>query len=256
MPLIHQITLGDRIPPFNRDCLESWQALGPRGFEVVTWTDRRAKDYLESCAFVEAAALYRRARNHGEASDILRIALTHGYGGLYVDWDVLLVDPDKFLAVMPDFGSSDCILLRDPHTKDPGFACTYDNSLFYMRKGHPLALDFIREMERSYSKDPVPATPYLTGPLALTSFLDSHAHYKAECRVVDTLDVYAFDYGDVIAETEDQAERREILRDRRTQDGAPAIHFWSHTWVPRQPWSRRVRERVSRILRKAIGTRS
>jgi hypothetical protein len=254
MPLIHHISLGNKIPKFNQECLDSWGKLKDRNFDVVSWTDQRAKDYLARCDIAEAKRLFARARNYGEASDILRMAITYSYGGLYVDWDVLLVDPDKFLAVMPDFESSSCILIRDPLTKEPSFSCAYDNSLFYMKKGNPLALDFLREMENSYSRDPVPNTPYVTGPLALTSFLDSHPHYKNDCGMVDTVDVYAFDYEDVIAQTTDHTQRA-VLKDYYKPGGAPAIHFWTHTWPPELKWSRRVRLKALRILRMGTGFR-
>jgi hypothetical protein len=251
---IHQITLGKTVPPFNRECLDSWRKLEDRGADVVSWTDRSVKDYLVKCPVVEAKTLYERARNYGEASDILRMAITYSYGGLYVDWDVLLIDPDKFLALMGDFESSNCILIQDRYTKEPNFSCTHDNSLFYMRKGNALALDFLSEMEQNYSKNPVPNTPYLTGPLALTRFLDSHPHYRDDCRMVDTLDIYEFDYEDVIGRTKDQTERA-LLKDYWKPGGAPAIHFWTHTWSPKPKWSKKVRDKVFKTFRRVTGVR-
>jgi hypothetical protein len=254
MPLIHQIVLGTSIPSINKQCLDSWRALETRGFTFVSWTNGSAEDYLANCPVGEAKALYERARNYGEASDILRIAITYGYGGLYVDWDVLLVDPDRFLAVMPDFESSNCVLLKDPHTKEPDFSCTYDNSLLYLRQGNVLALDFLREMERNYSSDPVPDTPFVTGPLALTRFLDSQPHYKNDCRMVDTLDIYSFDYADVIEYTKG-GKGREVLKTHVRRSSAPAIHLWTHAWVPKRKWSRRVVDRISRTFRMATRAR-
>ena len=98
--LIHQITLGKRLPDFNRKCLTSWDKLKGRDVDVVSWTDRNVKAYLADCPPKSVRTLYERASNYGEASDILRMAITYSYGGLYVDWDVLLVDADKFLAVV------------------------------------------------------------------------------------------------------------------------------------------------------------
>jgi mannosyltransferase OCH1-like enzyme len=255
MPLIHQITLGKEIPPLNRECLSSWRSLNDHGFQLVTWTDRSASDFLAACPVAEAKRVYERARNYGEASDILRMAVAYCHGGLYVDWDVLLVDPARFLAVLPDVASSNCILLRDQDTKDPAFPCIYDNSLFYMKKGHPLALDFLREMEQNYAKRPIPNTPYLTGPLALTSFLDLHPRHKADCSMVDIRDVYALDYSQVIERTGEYGNR-EVLRTSGTSGGAPAIHFWMHTWVTRPKWMTRVLNRVSKTLWLATRTRS
>jgi hypothetical protein len=249
MPLIHQIILGGNVPRLNRQCLDSWRALETRGFTVVRWTDVRVRSYLAEGSVPEAGRLYQAARNRGEASDILRVAITYSYGGLYVDWDVLLLDPGAFLAVMPPVERSDYVVLRDPHTTEPDFSCTYDNSLFYLRQGTPLALAFLAEMKRNFSREPLPDTPFLTGPLALTRFLDSHPELKSACQFVDTRDVYSFDYADVQALTNDP-HRRKFLKERWRPGGAPAIHFWTHAWAPKPRWPQRTRVALSRVLRR------
>lgn len=254
MPAIHQIVLGTTIPPLNKQCLDSWRALESRGFHVVSWTTRTAEDYLATCPVSEAKTLYERARNYGEASDILRIAITHGHGGLYVDWDVLLIDPDKFLALMPDFERCNCVLLTDPNTREPGFSCTFDNSLFYLRQGNELGVDFLREMQRNYGRDPLPDTPFVTGPLALTQFLEEHPQYKNDCHTVDTLDIYSFDYGKFMEYTKGGTDR-EALKNHDQRGGAPAIHLWTHAWVPKRTWSRRLVDRISRTFRAVTGAR-
>jgi hypothetical protein len=252
MVLIHQITLGNDVPEFNRQCLNSWRQLTGRDFEIVSWTDRRVSEYLENCPVAEAPMLVKMSRNYGEVSDILRMAIAYSYGGLYVDWDVLLVDAERFLGLVGALESTSCVLIRDPHTTAPEFSCVYDNSLFYIRKGNPLARDFLAEINENYAKEPLPITPYLTGPLALTSFLESHPLYKNDCRMVDTRDIYAFDYEDVIGRTKDHRQRDVLLNDV-TPGGAPAIHFWTHAWVPRPKWSKRVVNKVLRTFKKAIG---
>jgi hypothetical protein len=246
--LIHQIVLGGNISRLHRQCLDSWRALERRGFDVVRWTDVAVRDYLAVGVPAEVRALYRAARNLGEASDILRVAITYSYGGLYVDWDTLLLDADGFLAVMPSFEHSECVLLRDPLTTEPEFACAYDNSLFFLRRGNPLALDFLGAMERNFERTPLPDTPFLTGPLALTRFLEDHPEHRRACRFVDTRAVYAFDYGDVHELTSGQ-DAREILRERWQPGTAPAIHFWTHAWAPRPGWGRKMRGWVSRAFR-------
>jgi hypothetical protein len=247
MPLIHQITLGNKVPRFNQECLNSWGQLAARRFDIVSWTDLKVKEYLRNCQIAAAKRLYERARNHGEASDILRMAITYSYGGLYVDWDVLLMEPDKFVAVLGDVSRSDCVLIRDGHTTEPHFSRVYDNSLFYMSKGNSLALDFLGEIERNYSKSPLPSTSYLTGPLALTSFLDAHPQYENACRAVEMHDIYAFDYEEVIGQTKDET-RREILKQHWDAGRAPAIHFWTHSWFPMRSWPRRLLDKVFRTV--------
>jgi len=254
MPAIHQIVLGTSVPPINQQCLNSWRALESRGFDVVSWSTRSAEDYLATCPVSVAKTLYERARNYGEASDILRIAITYGHGGLYVDWDVLLIDPERFLAAMPDFERCSCVLLKDPHTQEPGFSCTFDNSLFYLRQNNVLALDFLREMERNYRRDPLPDTPFVTGPLALTQFLEDHPHHKNDCHTVDTLDIYSFDYAKSMEHLKGSSDR-EALKNYALRVGAPAIHLWTHAWVPRRRWPRRLVDRISRTFRAVTGAR-
>jgi len=255
MPLMHHITLGNKVPRFNRECLDSWNKLKDRNFDIVSWTERGLKDYLAHCEIAELKMLLARARNYGEASDILRMAITYSHGGFYVDWDVLLVDLHKFLALIPDLENTNCLLLRDGLTKNPNVSCVYDNSFFYMKKKNPLALDFLRAMEDNYSRDPVPSTPYVTGPLALTSFLDSHPDYKNECAMLDELDLYAFDYEEVIAQTRNQTQRA-VLKDYYQPGSAPAIHFWMHTWAaPKMKWSGRVLDSVHQAFRVLTGLR-
>ena len=90
--LIHHIVLGEKVPRFNQECLSSWQRLKDRDFTIVTWTDSRVREYLAECP-METRMLYHASRNYGEASDILRMAITHSHGGFYVDWFLALTSP-------------------------------------------------------------------------------------------------------------------------------------------------------------------
>ena len=76
LPLIHQIILGRSVPRLNEQCLDSWRALEDRGFSIVRWTNASVRDYLAECSVKQAPSLYKAARNRGEASDILRVAIT------------------------------------------------------------------------------------------------------------------------------------------------------------------------------------
>jgi mannosyltransferase OCH1-like enzyme len=246
MQLIHQIVLGAHVPRFNRECLDSWRQLKSRGFEIVSWTGATAQEYLATCGLAEAERLYRRARNFGEASDVLRMAVTYSRGGWYVDWDVLLLDPDKFLELVGDFENSHCVLIRDSHTTEPTLSHALDNSLFYMRKGNPLAVDFLRQVERNYSIDPLPSTSYVTGPIALTRFLNSRKDYEADCRTIEMRDVYALDYEDVLARTHGVGTR-EVLKECWKAGGPPAIHFWTHAWFREPRWPKRIFDKLLRL---------
>ena len=84
--------------------------------------NRNVKAYLAmaDCPPTSVRTLYERARNYGEATNMFRMAITYSFGGLYVDWDVLLVDPDRFLAVVVgDVKNCDCMFIADRFTKEP-----------------------------------------------------------------------------------------------------------------------------------------
>jgi hypothetical protein len=149
-------------------------------------------------------------------------------GGLYVDWDVLLLDPQRFLRVLGDLKDRKCLFLEDRKTQAVGYASVFASSLFYMQKGNPLTRDLLLQMERDYVNSPQMSTAELTGPLALTRHLKACPHYLQEAKVVNLTDVYSFDYAEVR-----QFHSREALAKHGDYSRAPALHFWTHEWLPR-----------------------
>ena len=227
--LVHHIVLGNRITPLVRECLDSWTTVTDCGFEFRLWNDAAIAEFVKGEP-MEFQGLLKRAKNYGEAGDILRYMILGRLGGLYVDWDVLLLDPQRFLRILGDLKDQKCLFLEDRKTQAVGYTSVFASSLFYMQKGNPLTRDLLRQMERDYVSSPEMPTAVLTGPMALTRHLKASPHYLREAKVVDLTDVYSFDYAEV-----QKFHSRESLAQHRNYSRAPAVHFWTHEWIPKKP---------------------
>jgi hypothetical protein len=183
---------------------------------------------------VEFQNLLKRAKNYGEAGDILRYTIAGRLGGLYVDWDVLLLDPQRLLRVLGDLKDEKCLFLEDRNTQEAGYTSVFASSLFYMQEGNPLTRDLLRQMERDYVNSPEMPTAELTGPMALTRHLNACPHYLREAKIVNITDVYSFDFAEV-----QKFHSRDSLTKHKDFSRAPAIHFWSNEWIPKRELSLR-----------------
>jgi mannosyltransferase OCH1-like enzyme len=243
---IHHIVMGDHVTSLVRECLDSWTAVTNCGFEFHHWTDASIADFMKGEP-IEFQNLLKRAKNYGEAGDILRYTIVGRLGGLYVDWDVLLLDPEKLLRVLGDLKDEKAVFLEDRKTKEVGYTSVFASSLFYMQEGNPLTRDLLRQMERDYVSSPGMRTAELTGPMALTRHLNACPHYLREAKVLDIKEIYSFDYAEV-----GKFRSRDALKAHKDYSRAPAIHFWTHEWVDREPglkWLLRgVKNRVSSWL--------
>jgi mannosyltransferase OCH1-like enzyme len=244
---IHHILLGNRVPPLVRECLDSWTAVTDCGFEFHQWTDASIDEFMKNEPVV-FQNLWKRAKNYGEAGDILRYTIVGRLGGLYVDWDVLLLDPHRLLRVLGDLTDQKCLFLEDRDTQAAGYASVFASSLFYMQAGNPLTRDLLLQMEQDYVSSPEMPTAELTGPMALTRHLNACPHYLREAKIVNLTDVYSFNYGQV-----QKFHSRESLTTHPDLSRAPAIHFWTHEWTPRRELSlgslvRGVKNRVTSWL--------
>jgi mannosyltransferase OCH1-like enzyme len=193
---IHHIILGNRVTPLVRECLDSWTTVPDCGFEFHQWTDASIAAFMKNEP-IEFQNLLKRAKNYGEAGDILRYSIAGRLGGLYVDWDVLLLDPQRLLRVLGDLKDEKCLFLENRKTQAAGYASVFASSLFYMQKGNPLTRDLLLQMERDYVNSPEMPTAELTGPMALTRHLNACPHYLREAKIVNLTDVYSFDYAEV-----------------------------------------------------------
>jgi mannosyltransferase OCH1-like enzyme len=239
---IHHIVLGNRVPPLVRECLNSWTTVTDCGFEFHQWTDPSIAEFMEHQP-TEFKTLYKRAKNYGEAGDILRYMLLGSEGGLYVDWDVLLLDPRRLLSVLGDLNEEKCVFLEDRNTQAVGYKSVFASSLFYMRKGNPLTRDLLLQMDRDYVNSPKMPTAELTGPMALTRHLNTCSHYLREARIVNLTDVYSFDFAEV-----QKFRSKDSLMKHKNSSRAPAVHFWTNEWIDQK--ERSLRSVVAGVQRR------
>src|SRR6185295_9707651 len=187
-------------------------------FEFHRWTDASVAEFLKNEP-PEFQNLYKRAKNHGEGGDILRYMILGRVGGLYVDWDVLLLDARRLLKVLGDLTDLKCLFLEDRNTEAEGYSSVFASSLFYMQQGNPLTRDLLLQMDRDYVNSPELPTAVLTGPMALTRHLKGCPHYLREARILDITDVYSFDYAEVR-----RFRTREDLMKHKDVSRAPTLH--------------------------------
>jgi mannosyltransferase OCH1-like enzyme len=241
---VHHIVLGDRATPLVHECLDSWTSVTGCGFQFHRWTDSSIAEFIARQP-MDFKTLFKRAKNYGELGDILRYMILGSEGGLYVDWDVLLLDPRRLLNVLGDLTAAKCVFLEDRKTQAVGYKSIFASSLFYMQKGNPLTRDLLLQMDRDYVNSPTMPTAELTGPMALTRHLNRCSHYLQEAKIVNLTDVYSFDYAEVR-----KFRSRDALMTHKNFSRAPAVHFWTHEWVDQQ--ERSLRSILSGIQQRVI----
>lgn len=103
--VIHQIWLGREMPDFEkRLCKQVKESLGA-DWEYILWTE----DKINKLTEFKNLDLFNLTPNYGQKSDILRYAILHEFGGIYMDTDFLmlgafdsLLDLDFFCGIAYD----------------------------------------------------------------------------------------------------------------------------------------------------------
>lgn len=85
-PCVHQIWLGSPVPEKYKKWMTSWMNL--QGWQYKLWTDKDVENLN-----MHNRALYNSAKNYGEKADILRCEILLQEGGIYVDTDFELLNP-------------------------------------------------------------------------------------------------------------------------------------------------------------------
>lgn len=223
---IHQVLFDGRAPRVNRRCLSSWAELRPH-FEIRAWENEDIRAFVGS-AHPLVRELLTRARNFGEASDILRIAIVHEFGGIYTDWDIYLLNPQQFAERFSEFGENGALFLRDSRTSDPGFSAIITHSFFYSDPRRQLLQSFLERIGDNYKNDPNKITVHITGPHAFTRFL-LDARWNLDAPPFVEQDQF-FRYGFQIAAP--QSDKAHFLDTAiRTPGTAPLLNLWTNCWM-------------------------
>lgn len=93
---LHQIWLGSELPKHYKPLIKNLRKLHPE-WEYKLWTDDNIDFELINSDF------FRRAKNMGQKSDILRYEILNKYGGVYLDLDHLAVKSFNSLLHLESF---------------------------------------------------------------------------------------------------------------------------------------------------------
>ncbi len=128
--ILHCVWLGGKpLPPPARRCIRSWKALLP-DWELRIWTEDNF-DVSENPYCRQAYT----AKQYAFASDYIRLAVLHRYGGVYLDTDVELLRPftEEMLACRGFSG------YETPHTLPTG--------VMGAEAGHPFIAHLLRHYD-------------------------------------------------------------------------------------------------------------
>jgi hypothetical protein len=229
---IHQILFDGKVPPLNLECIQSWAALPQGEFTIHRWSNEQLRGFVAKCPPVVRKCL-ERAKNFGEASDILRIAILNEHGGIYMDWDIFLADPVRFCALFREHASEKALLLEDPRTQDPDFGSIITHSWIYSNPQNPLLLAFLEQMFENYAEGRLQRTVDLTGPHAFTRFLNRNQHYLDQASVIDQSAFFRYDFHEATA----VSNRRALLnQEAGTRESRPLVNLWTNVWIKRSPY--------------------
>jgi mannosyltransferase OCH1-like enzyme len=206
--VIHQI-IGLRTIPLIDRCIKSWKILESMGFTIKTWNDGLIAEFLlESHPFAHAA--FVNARNHAEAADIARYLIIYTFGGYFVDWDIELLDCEKFLTISDQNPDGYMLVDESNGTLASEYFCSKKNDKFLLNLTKDIVTLYLNG-RRSFLQ-----TPQYSGPFRMRDSLITHPETFMAC--IPVKEVFAYDYSEI----------RNPPLDEITQ---PLIHYWAHSWI-------------------------
>ncbi|MGE9314218.1 glycosyltransferase family 32 protein [Niabella sp. CJ426] len=209
MRTIHQIVFGSNINDLVNTCLKSWNILKNDGFEIVKWNESKVLKFLEKY-YQFALPAYEGSRNLAEASDLARYLIIYHFGGCYVDWDIQLIHPPKFTALIEN--NKEGFLILDPQTKVLSCEC------FFLAPGNPFLLYLAREIVNLFDEkiQIKLLTPQYSGPFRLTESYNCYKNPKPKQILLEKIFAYTY-------------EEIRLMPERDIRQ--PLIHYWSHLWL-------------------------
>lgn len=205
--IVHQI-VGQRQSRVISDCLASWSHAQKDGYEVRIWTDQSIMEFLaENHKFAFSA--FVDARNHAEAADIARYLIVYTFGGYYADWDVKLLDVNKFTLLSETYPNGYMLVDPSNDTISSEYFCAQPKDEFLLN----LVIDIV-DLYESNQRDSI-GTPQYSGPYRMRDSLKAHPITKIVPVAVK--DVFVYDYTEI-------RDFPEKVIDR------PLIHYWTHSW--------------------------
>jgi len=207
--IIHQIVLGQVSHERIERCLSSWWELESYGFNIIVWNEKKIDEFLQM-EYPFAIEAYKTARNLAEASDIARYLIIYHYGGYYIDWDIELVDSEKFLLLHEEFDQG--YFLVDPI--NGSISCEHFSGV----KSSKCLLNIIESIVSIYKNGQreIMNTPHYSGPYRMRSVLKEDESITQVMLPIKS--VFEYDYWE-----------KDNINGRAPSKAM--IHYWLHTWI-------------------------
>ncbi|MDY0884090.1 glycosyltransferase family 32 protein [Dongia soli] len=181
------------VPYDVAECLQSWLSLRDAGFEIVTFDDASASDYIAKTFGPRHVAAFERCNHPAMRSDYFRLCYVLTAGGFYVDaddvmteglWSTLYEDASLKLQPLcyeiPSGIMIPVVEIWDPDIPTEGRIFYVNNNPLVAPPGHPIIR---RALERATSALLKGSRPKdiqsTTGPGNLTAALAAHARELA-----------------------------------------------------------------------------
>lgn len=208
--LIHHIWLGSPVPERYQFFIATWQ--GWEGWTHQLWTDEEVK-HLQ----LHNQCFYDQAETWVEKADILRYELLNLFGGIYVDIDMLCLNPGFFHFAHQFYSFYIGI---EPLEYGPMSCC---NALIAATPQHPMLKAFIHSLQTSIQQLPNHSAVERTGPKFISKIIASEFHLLKDGMIFPPTFFYPIQRGDL----------GELLisdKERFLHPETMALHFWEGNW--------------------------
>jgi len=211
VPKIIHIIVGPKANFLIKKCIYSWSVLNDVGFEIMIWDDNKILDFMKKHYAFTLGAI-ENARNHAEVADLARYAIVHYFGGYYFDWDIELLNKERFLYLCDSNPLG--FLIQDPinQTLAPEAFSALPGEFFFN-----CLLDNIVDIFSNNFRDSMP-TPHYSGPFRMREVFYFHKQ-RTRQSIKLVKEVFLYDYLEIR-----QMPPREVE--------VPMIHYWIHSWLP------------------------
>ncbi len=214
--IIHQIWLGSPFPEKYRRIQKTWTDRH-LDWEYKLWTDK------DVAAFgLRNQALYDRAVNWGQKSDIFRYEILDRFGGLYIDTDFECVQPFDILHALFDFYTG--IMWDKPN--GPGDKPIIANGLIGSVPGHPILKLCIEKLHFETGDHDNYGIQSSTGPFFFTEIVLSQFKERAFKNAVFPAAYFYPLPGEERHGIFGEAERAVWVKPESF-----AIHYWECSWM-------------------------
>ena len=168
--IIHQIWVGDAEPHHAISTFQNNAEMEKHGWKHILWTDENISEFE-----LIKSPVFREERDQACRADILRYEILYKYGGIFVDADSLLLNPNLDVFLDHDFFSC-----YENYGAGIGHgAINYDqnriaNGVIGCKKNNPILRDILDNIEDSYRENRVHGVVQSTGPDFFTRMVMGH----------------------------------------------------------------------------------